>query len=137
MPPCQGTFFIATGHPISNRWWHAGQIRITAPVPAGQRVRLEPGRSTTLADVVGCKLPADAAEDSHSLLPYFRGQAAAKPLHEAVICHSASGYFVVRRGKWKLLFCRGSGGWSPPREREAAKLGLPSTQLYDLTADPK
>lgn len=91
----------------------------------------------TVADVVGCELPANAAEDSHSLLPYFRGQPPAQPLHEAVICHSISGHFVLRRGKWKLLFCRGSGGWSPPREKEAAKLGLPSPQLYDLTVDPK
>jgi arylsulfatase A len=91
----------------------------------------------TVADVVDCKLPADAAEDSRSLLPYFRGQRPAEPLHEAVICHSASGRFVVRRGKWKLLFCRGSGGWSPPRENEANKLGLPPIQLYDLTVDPR
>ena len=91
----------------------------------------------TVADVVGCELPAGAAEDSHSLLPFFRGQRPAEPLHEAVICHSVSGHFVVRRGKWKLLFCRGSGGWSPPRENEAGKLGLPATQLYDLTVDPK
>jgi arylsulfatase A len=91
----------------------------------------------TAADAVGCELPADAAEDSHSLLPCFRGQRPAAPLHEAVICHSASGYFVVRRGKWKLLFCRGSGGWSPPRENEARKLDLPPVQLYDLSVDPK
>ena len=91
----------------------------------------------TAADAIGCELPADAAEDSHSLLPYFRGQTPAEPLHEAVICHSASGHFVVRRGKWKLLFCRGSGGWSPPRENEAVKLGLPPVQLYDLRVDPK
>jgi len=91
----------------------------------------------TLAGVVDYKLPDNAAEDSHSLLPHLRGKPPVEPLHEAVICHSASGYFVVRNGKWKLLFCRGSGGWSPPREREAAKLGLPPTQLYNLSVDPK
>jgi len=91
----------------------------------------------TVADVVGHELPADAAEDSRSLLPYLQGKKPAKPLHEAVICHSASGHFVVRRGKWKLLFCHGSGGWSPPTEGQAAKQDLPPIQLYDLSVDPK
>jgi len=91
----------------------------------------------TLADVVGYRLRPDAAEDSHSLLPLLRGERLEQPLHEAVICHSISGHFVVRRGRWKLLFCRGSGGWSPPRENEAARQGLPPIQLYDIEKDPK
>jgi len=91
----------------------------------------------TVADVVDYQLPVDAAEDSHSLMPYLRGQRPNRPLHEAVICHSINGSFVVRRGKWKLLFCHGSAGWSPPRESEAIKLGLPAIQLYDLSVDPK
>jgi len=40
-------------------------------------------------------------------------------------------------GKWKLLFSRGSGGWSPPTEGTAIKMGLPIGQLYDLDTDPK
>ena len=36
-----------------------------------------------------------------------------------------------------MLLCRGSGGWSPPREGPAAKRGLPPVQLYDLVADPR
>lgn len=91
----------------------------------------------SVADVVDYKLPANAAEDSASLLPHFRGEASSGPLHEAVICHSISGNFVVRRGRWKLLFCRGSGGWSPPIEKEAARQGLPPVQLFDLQKDPK
>lgn len=91
----------------------------------------------SVADVVDYKLPANAAEDSASLLPYLRGVAPTGPLHEAVICHSVSGNFVVRRGQWKLLFCRGSGGWSPPVEKEAARQGLPPIQLFDLQKDPK
>ncbi|HIL68679.1 MAG TPA: arylsulfatase [Verrucomicrobia bacterium] len=93
--------------------------------------------TATLAEVVGFKLPEDCAEDSVSLMPLLKGKGGVKTLHEAVINHSVSGLFAVRRGKWKALFCRGSGGWSPPREAEALKLGLPSIQLYNLDKDPK
>ena len=91
----------------------------------------------TLADVVGHDIPDTAAEDSVSLLPVLKRKDNDKPLHEAVINHSSSGYFAVRNDKWKVLFCRGSGGWSAPREDAALKQKLPQVQLYDLDADPK
>lgn len=91
----------------------------------------------TMAGVVNHDLSPDAAEDSHSLLPILRGQTLASPLHEAIVCHSVSGHFAVRKGKWKTLFCRGSGGWSSPKEAEAAQQGLPPVQLYNLQSDPK
>jgi arylsulfatase A len=91
----------------------------------------------TCAEVVGHKLSANAAEDSVSLLPLLLGQEVQGSLHNAVVHHSASGHFAVRSGPWKVLFCRGSGGWSPPREREAEKMGLPPLQLYNLQRDPK
>ena len=72
-----------------------------------------------------------------SLLPILTGQAVKSPLHKAVICHSVSGVFIVRKGKWKLQFSAGSGGWSQPRDAIAIKQGLPKWQLYDLTVDPK
>ena len=36
---------------------------------------------------------------------------------------------------WVLALCPGSGGWSRPRDEEAARQGLPPVQLYDLEAD--
>jgi len=91
----------------------------------------------TCADALEYDLPDNAAEDSVSLLATLRGETASGPLHEVVIHHSVSGHFAIRKGKWKLLFCRGSGGWSPPREGEAAKQKLPAVQLYDLAEDQK
>ena len=91
-----------------------------------------------MREVVGHKLPADAAEDSISLLPVLLGKEQEAPLHEFVVHTTPSlGCFAVRRGPWKLLLCRGSGGWSPPREPVAAKQGLPEVQLYNLDEDPK
>ncbi|MBA4191762.1 MAG: hypothetical protein C0467_27600, partial [Planctomycetaceae bacterium] len=76
----------------------------------------------TLADALGAKLPATAGEDSVSLLPLLRG--GDKPVHEAVVHHSAAGVFAVRSGKWKLILGPGSGGADGTKP-----------QLYDLSAD--
>ncbi len=91
----------------------------------------------TCADIIGYDLPPNSAEDSVSLLPELSGKKLKKTLHEIVIHHSGSGHFAIRKGQWKLLLCRGSGGWSPPREAEAAKKQFPIIQLYNLVNDPK
>ena len=46
-----------------------------------------------------------------------------------------AGAFAIRRGKWKLCLCKGSGGWSAPRPGKAPK-DAPPVQLFDLEADP-
>lgn len=89
----------------------------------------------TAADVVGAKLFDTAGEDSVSFLPALKGKAKG-PLREATVHHSMDGYFAIRQGKWKLAFCRGSGGWSDPMPYEARKMKLPPVQLYDLSQDP-
>ena len=89
------------------------------------------------ADIIDVELPANAAEDSVSLLPVLTGKKMDAPLHELVIHHSISGHFAVRMGKWKLLLCRGSGGWSSPRETVAVRKKMPLLQLYNLEEDPR
>ena len=89
----------------------------------------------TCAEILGVHLPANAAEDSVSILPALLGTDKA-PLHEAVVHHSIDGMFSIRQGKWKLEFCSGSGGWGKPKDPEASQQGLPEVQLYDLSIDP-
>ena len=91
----------------------------------------------TAAEIVGVELPDNAGEDSASLLSLFKGRKADRSRREAIVCHSSNGYFAVRKGRWKIEFCPGSGGWSAPKGKQAVDMGLPRYQLYDLAADPK
>ncbi|MCJ7681557.1 MAG: arylsulfatase, partial [Candidatus Aminicenantes bacterium] len=88
----------------------------------------------TAADILKERLPDDTAEDSVSLLPNLTGTARA-PVREAVVHHSINGSFSIRKGRWKLELCPGSGGWSDPRPEKAQELGLPDMQLFDLSSD--
>jgi len=81
---------------------------------------------------VQAKIPANAGEDSVSLLPVLLGQAAA-PVHEALVYHSINGSFGIQQGNWKLELCAGSGGWGHPNQKESK--GLPPVQLYDMSKD--
>jgi arylsulfatase A-like enzyme len=88
----------------------------------------------TCAEIIGAKLPDNAAEDSVSMLPAFLGKAD-KPLREAIVHHSINGSFAIRQGNWKLELCSGSGGWTAPRPGTAAAKALPAVQLYDMAGD--
>jgi arylsulfatase A-like enzyme len=88
----------------------------------------------TAAEIIGAKLPANAAEDSVSFLPALLGTAKA-PLREAVVHHSVNGSFAIRQGDWKLELCRDSGGWSEPRPGTPKAADLPPVQLFDLRKD--
>ncbi|MBM3856289.1 MAG: arylsulfatase, partial [Verrucomicrobia bacterium] len=88
----------------------------------------------TCAELLGATLPADAAEDSVSILPALLATDRA-PLREAVVHHSIQGMFSIRQGPWKLELCPGSGGWGSPLDAAARQAGLPEIQLYNLVAD--
>jgi len=106
--------------------------------------RIEPGSTcdqlvslsdlmATCADITGQQLLDDAGEDSVSMAPLFEDPDT--PTRDHVVHHSISGKFAIRDGKWKLVLCPGSGGWTH-RDATAAEDGLPLVQLYDMHADP-
>ena len=80
----------------------------------------------TFADLLGASLPADAGEDSVSLLPLLRG--GEQPVRQQAVSCGMRGLPAIRDGGWKLILGAGSGGWS--KGGHAAEL-----QLYDLEAD--
>jgi arylsulfatase A len=88
----------------------------------------------TLSELLGETLPDNAGEDSFSILPWMLGNHALVP-RQAIVHHSISGLFSIRKNQWKLNLCSGSGGWTAPKDAEATQLGLADIQLYDLTAD--
>jgi arylsulfatase A-like enzyme len=130
------------GHrvPMVARW--PGTIR--AGSRSGQLACLSDWMATC-AQIVGVTVPANAGEDSVSLLPILQGQDA--PVREDLVHQS---YFAdvlaIRRGQWKLSVCAGDGVQSPwckepgvpndTSDPDAEAAGAPPIQLYDLFADP-
>lgn len=90
--------------------------------------------TATIAQIVDCRLPDTAAEDSISFLPALKAQTIESD-RKAIVHHSISGKFGIRTPKWKLLLAPGSGGWSTPKDAEALAQGLPEIQLYDMEQD--
>ncbi len=111
------------GHriPLIVRW--PGVVR-----PASQCGQLvhQADLLATFAEILGSKLPADAGEDSFSLLPLLTG--GDQPVREHAISCSASGLPALRQGDWKLILGSGSGGWSKGG-------GSLPVQLYNLADD--
>ncbi len=131
--PCRGYKADAWdgGHriPFLARW----PEHITPRTTCQQTVCLS-DLMATCADIVEADLADNAGPDSFSLVPLLEG--ASQPVRDEVVHHSISGRFAIRRGKWKLVLCPGSGGWCPPTDKEAATQGLPPVQLYDMETDP-
>jgi arylsulfatase A-like enzyme len=121
------------GHrvPFIARW--PGKIK--TGVASAQLVCLTDLLATSAA-AIGAKLPADAGEDSFSLLPVLRGEKADTLLREAIVHHSGDGTFAIRQGPWKLALALGSHGFSIPRDIKP-KPGEAKGQLYHLGNDPE
>src|SRR5437588_4103078 len=81
----------------------------------------------TCADLLGVKLPDNAAEDSISFLPQLLGKGPAA--RDTLVESSINGSFGIRQGQWKLAFCADSGGWSFPQPGRDKTNGLPRFQL--------
>ncbi|MBI1369952.1 MAG: sulfatase-like hydrolase/transferase [Planctomycetes bacterium] len=80
----------------------------------------------TFAEIVGYKLPPTAGEDSVSLLPILRGED--HPVRDSAISQGLNGLFAIRKGDFKLILGKGSGGWSNGVAKQPG-------QLYHITDD--
>ncbi len=95
----------------------------------------------TCAAIVGTELPNGAAEDSLDMLPVLRGVQGDKHVREYLFQQTSGKRLSIRRGKWKYLDHKGSGGngytkgwmaeWALPENAPDAP-----GQLYDMAADP-
>ena len=130
----------ALGH-VTNGPWHDGK---GSPYEGGHRVpfiarwpgRIAPSASSdytfcltdmlaTAADILAVKLPDNAGEDSHSLLPALLGKPPAMPLRQAIFVQGDTddNAIAICTGRWKLIASTNS-------KKE------PVHQLYDLNKDP-
>ncbi|ALJ06859.1 hypothetical protein APS56_15040 [Pseudalgibacter alginicilyticus] len=113
-------------------------MRWPKTINAGQRIDLPVSQTdylATIADIVGQKIPENAAEDSYSLYPILKGENYDSTIRGEIIHHSASGYFAIRAGKWKLNMLRGSGGSLKPTLIQP-KEGEALYELYNIDDDP-
>ena len=98
----------------------------------------------TFAEIVDVKLPNEAAEDSLNFLPVLLGKDQGKPVREYTLHQTISLSMAIRRGNWKYLDHKGSGGSNYGRDGEwgLKQYALPDKapdapgQLYNLQTDP-
>jgi arylsulfatase A-like enzyme len=96
----------------------------------------------TLAAVTGFQLPQNAAEDSFNMLPALEGKVSA-PIRPYLLTQAFRGAqsLSIRRGEWKYLDHKGSGGNNydnEPLKQFSLMETEPtsSAQLYNLKTDP-
>ena len=84
----------------------------------------------TFAEIAGAQPVGSSGQDSFSLVPVIRGHGDSG--RTAAVHHSMQGTFAIRKGDWKLIEGRGSGGFTRPRS-----IDEPGGQLYNLADDPR
>lgn len=98
----------------------------------------------TVAEILDVDLPNDAAEDSFSMLPELMSKTGEAPIRPYLLQQAFGGtkYLAIRRGKWKYLAHKGSGGNKYEAHALLEEYHLPDTapetpgQLFDLENDP-
>lgn len=95
----------------------------------------------TCAAIVGAKLPDDAAEDSYNFLPVLLGEQGDRPVRRYTLHQTIRLALAIRRGPWKFLDHRGSGGnnYNRPHMKPFVipeKAPKAPGQLYNLESDP-
>ena len=96
----------------------------------------------TCASLTGYSLPNDSAEDSFDILPVLLGKKSENGIRPYTLHQTISLALAIRKGKWKYLDHKGSGGNSYQRRDGLTQYILPEKapqapgQLYDLESDP-
>ena len=98
----------------------------------------------TYAQIVGAKLPNDAAEDSYNMLPVLLGTQGDQPVRQYMLQQTPTLAMSIRNGKWKYLDHKGSGGnnYDKTGSNSMKPYALTDTdpnapgQLYNLETDP-
>jgi len=98
----------------------------------------------TCAALTGAKIPAKDGEDSVNMLPALLGKDEGKPIRQYTLHQTMSLALAIRRGSWKYLDHKGSGGnnYGRPGTWGMKQYVLPEKapdapgQLYNLESDP-
>jgi arylsulfatase A len=90
----------------------------------------------TCASLMETELPKGMGADSRNALPALLNPKPKNRVREYSVHHSLWGVFAIRKGNWKLIPHRGSGGFTFPKELNSNEVGGPPGQLYDLSKDP-
>ncbi len=145
------------GHDGARPWrgvkrdqWEGGHrvpfiVRWPGKIAAGSRsdqtVCLTDVMATTAA-MTGAVLPDNAAEDSFDLLPVLFGKVSGRQVRPYTLHQTISLALAIRRGPWKYLDHRGSGG-NNYNNSELKSFAVADTapnapgQLYNLETDPE
>lgn len=87
----------------------------------------------TVASFLGISNKADGIEDGFDISPILLGRD--QPIRTDIIHHSINGVFAIRKGEWKLIQGKDTGGFSNNLKIE----GIPvetNGQLYKMSEDP-
>lgn len=91
----------------------------------------------TACAAAGIDLPADAAPDSHNLLPEMRGESTGEAVREATVSVSKfNAHLSVHQGPWKLIVPREPAGTGPLVKFLPGGYGPDTLELYHLATDP-
>ncbi|MBK3515790.1 sulfatase family protein [Carboxylicivirga marina] len=86
----------------------------------------------SLAELTLQDIP-ESAEDSYSFLSALKGASKVNIEDRVMIHHSVNGTFAIRKGPWKLIDTKGSGGWSLPEDK--CDKDAPPQQLFNMEDD--
>ncbi|MFV8381538.1 sulfatase family protein [Corynebacterium hindlerae] len=140
------------GHDPSNGWrghkseiWEGGHrepfiVRWPSTIPAGTQSEHMVSHAdvfATVADIIGAAIPDDAAEDSVSALPLWKGHDCS--IRTELVTSSMGGGLSLYDGHYKLVFVSNADGqnalWEAAHGGDTIR--YEPSQLFDLRKDPR